>query len=521
MLKSQGMARCLLMMVLAVCSGRAGGLPERARAGHAGSWLHPNASSFCRTSTSRLCASGGSGPPSSRLHERKWGEIEQKCDHFTRASWTPEKKHMRHDMMREEGIHGRTAEGHVNAFSCRLKQRYWMHTSEWDRPVGPVLLVVGGESPVDGAIDGFVLEIAFKLKALVVVVEHRFFGKSIPEGWNASNGLGLLTMQQAVADLAVFRDKFQRTVLAPEGQSESVWITVGCGYAGALATWAHAKYPQHFVGVWASSPPLLPAVEFSRHDIHDREAVGHKCGGKIRTLTDILEIELNNMGPGGPSRLKSLFKAPQELTDSDFRLVIHDSISLAIQHGFKRRLCGTLDNATSDDDLMPAFADLTHTLWGSSFASSCHFDTKCLSSVEKVLSSSRALHWLQCTQLGTFPTAPRGEEDLGIRHKGIDASFFMRRCVAAFGKGTRTDPHGARATFKGSGENKLLVVAKDDAWKHLVPRDTNAVLVEADCESCGQCFDMLLPRANNEEELTAARAKILSHLHDTVRRHST
>ena len=89
---------------------------------------------------------------------------------------------MRHDMMREEGSQGRSAEGHANAYSCRLKQRYWMHKALWDMPVGPVLLVIGGESSLDGSIDGFVLEVASELSALIVVLEHRFFGTSIPNG---------------------------------------------------------------------------------------------------------------------------------------------------------------------------------------------------------------------------------------------------------------------------------------------------------------------------------------------------
>jgi hypothetical protein len=448
--------------------------------------------------------------------EQEWGSIEQKCDHFTRASWTPEASHMRHDMMREEGSQGRSAEGHANAYSCRLKQRYWMHKALWDMPVGPVLLVIGGESSLDGSIDGFVLEVASELSALIVVLEHRFFGTSIPNGWNATNGLALLTMQQAVADIAVFRDKFQRAVIAPQGQSENVWITVGCGYAGALATWARIKYPHHFSGTWASAPPLLPAVEFEKHDIHDHEAVGDRCADRIRKLTSIMENELNDERPGMPANLKSQFKAPQDQIEKEFRLMIHDSISLAVQFGFKRPLCDALENTTSDDHLVPAFVNITNVLWGPSFSSSCHYDTACLSSVQAGLSSSRASHWLQCTQLGTFATAPKGGGGLGIRHKGLDASFFMRRCVASFGKGTRTDPHGPRATFAGSGDNMMIVVARDDPWKHLVPRDTSALLVEIDCDNCGQCVDMITPRNNDPQPLTAARAQILSHLRSTV-----
>ena len=491
------------------------GLPERASNGQVGlAQKHAHSTPGRGACAARRCFPGADGEMEPLRPEPEWGEIEQQCDHFTRATWTPEKKHMRHDMMREEGRRGRKAEGHVNAYSCRLKQRYWMHTGVWNRPVGPILLVVGGEHPLDGSVAGFVMDAAAELSAMVVVVEHRFFGTSIPEGWNATNGLSLLTMEQAVADLAVFRDKFQRMVLAPQGQSENVWITVGCGYAGALATWARTKHPHHFAGAWASSPPLAAAVEFPSHDMHDRQTVGEHCAARIRTLTDIVQIELNNMGAEGEVRLKALLQAPEEVDNRDVMLIVHDSISLAIQYGFKSRLCSTL-GAAHDDEIVADFANLTATLWGRSYGKSCHFDSACLSSVQKGLSSARAWHWILCTQLGLFATTPRSEEDLGIRHKGLDAPFFMRRCVAAFGKGTRADPHGPRKTFKGSGSKRLLIVtARDDPWKlaghapHILPDE----IIEVDCHECGHCFDMLPPAAADEEQVREARAKIVRHL---------
>lgn len=134
--------RCAIALLLLVASGVGRSIPERAARGEAAAGL-------------QKC----SGDPATIA----WGSIEQKCDHFTRASWTPEKKHMRHDMMREEGRRGRNAEGHANAYTCRLQQRYCMRSISWERPVGPVLMVVGGEYQIEGNVDGFVLEAAAKL----------------------------------------------------------------------------------------------------------------------------------------------------------------------------------------------------------------------------------------------------------------------------------------------------------------------------------------------------------------------
>ena len=96
-----------------------------------------------------------------------WGDLEQKCDHFTRATWTPGQVHMSHDMMLEEGRRRRTAEGHANAFSCTFRQRYWIREDSWDKPVGPVILMVGGESPLDGHVADFILDAAVELRGVV------------------------------------------------------------------------------------------------------------------------------------------------------------------------------------------------------------------------------------------------------------------------------------------------------------------------------------------------------------------
>ena len=449
----------------------------------------------------------------------EWGEVEQQCDHFTRASWTPGAQHMSHNMEREEGKTERDGDTHVNAFGCFFKQRYWVKWDAWDKPVGPVLLVVGGESPIDGSIDGFIVQVAAELKAMIVVVEHRFYGSSVPRGWNSSNGLGLLTVQQAVADLGVFRDRFRGQVLSTMGYSDQVWVTVGCGYAGALATWARIKYPTKFAGSWSSSPPLLPATEFPQHDMHDRDTVGDECARSIEILLESLEAQLEEDSAAGDERyashqVKQLFQLPGKLAGDELWLIIHDSISIAVQHGFRKQLCDALGKTERRADLVPIFANLTLGLWGTGFVRDCHFHPACLSDVERGLSSARAWLWQQCTQIGLFATTPKSKERLGIRHRRMDAAFFMRRCVNAFGKGTRTDPHSPRQAFKGPAGNVIVISARDDPWKHAarVPHLEPDEEIMIDCEGCGQCFDMLPQTPQDPSQLQETRDRILVHL---------
>ena len=254
----------LLLFLPAVCTQVAhvaGWLPEHARAGDA---AHNQTRAWEKACWREARAQGQGTPPQPSADcdqggEVRWGEIEQLCDHFTKATLTPGKTHMQRDMA--DGGNSRRAEGHANAFACRFKQRFAVDSSAWNSPVGPVLLYVSGPHPLEGTPGGLIREMARSLGALVVAVEHRFYGESVPRWWKHEEGLELLTQEQAVADLAGFRDKYQRIHIAPLGSASNPWILVGCGGGGTLAAWARRAHPQRFIGAVASSPVLQPALQ--------------------------------------------------------------------------------------------------------------------------------------------------------------------------------------------------------------------------------------------------------------------
>ena len=63
-----------------------------------------------------------------------------------------------------------------------MMQRYWINSQYFDKSNGPVFLFVGGEDEANPyyVADGFMAQMANETKALAVMLEHRFYGKSQP-----------------------------------------------------------------------------------------------------------------------------------------------------------------------------------------------------------------------------------------------------------------------------------------------------------------------------------------------------
>ena len=105
----------------------------------------------------------------------------------------------------------------------------------------------------------FMVNVAMELNAMVVCMEHRFFGLSVPFNNNVTEALlpradrvGLLSMEQSLADYAQIissiRDEF------------TAWkapvVTFGGSLAGTLASFMRLRYPQLVDIAVASSAPV-------------------------------------------------------------------------------------------------------------------------------------------------------------------------------------------------------------------------------------------------------------------------
>lgn len=132
---------------------------------------------------------------------------------------------------------------------------------------GPVFLCVGGEGPgfePDVVVTGDVhcalmIQLAQEHSALILALEHRYYGKSIPTKSLSTEDLRFLSSRQALEDISQFRGY----IVDSFGLSDkNRWITFGGSYPGMMAGWARLKYPNIIFASVSSSAPVQAQVDF-------------------------------------------------------------------------------------------------------------------------------------------------------------------------------------------------------------------------------------------------------------------
>jgi dipeptidyl-peptidase-2 len=140
-----------------------------------------------------------------------------------------------------------------------FQQRYLLnsHYVEASSQDPPIFFYSGNEGPIDqfyGA-SGYILELAYIHKALVIFAEHRFYGESAPFGDDSFQWpqIGLLTVSQATADYANLLTQYKQD----NAQfAKSPIITFGGSYGGMLSFYLRSHYPNVFTGALAASAPV-------------------------------------------------------------------------------------------------------------------------------------------------------------------------------------------------------------------------------------------------------------------------
>eukprot|EP00747_Dinoflagellata_sp_TGD_P061015 gnl/TRDRNA2_/TRDRNA2_152328_c1_seq1.p1 gnl/TRDRNA2_/TRDRNA2_152328_c1~~gnl/TRDRNA2_/TRDRNA2_152328_c1_seq1.p1 ORF type:complete len:417 (+),score=62.22 gnl/TRDRNA2_/TRDRNA2_152328_c1_seq1:36-1253(+) len=95
-----------------------------------------------------------------------------------------------------------------------------------------------------------------ELGALILFVEHRYYGDSLPFGSSSfsNDNYSLLTIEQAMADYAEFLVFFKRSRGCSEGGCKTVLF--GGSYGGMLAAWHRLRYPWLSVGAMTGGAPV-------------------------------------------------------------------------------------------------------------------------------------------------------------------------------------------------------------------------------------------------------------------------
>jgi hypothetical protein len=173
------------------------------------------------------------------------------------------------------------------ATNATWKQRYYVDETHWCGAGCPIFLYIGGEGPQGPVSPRLMLAtLAAEHGALMVALEHRFYGASLPTRDMSTANLRFLTSEQALADLARFTaylTSFDPAALAPTGgdrasspplalraaATSSAVVGFGGSYPGNLAAWVRLKYPALFAGtVGRSRSRLVLSRLLLTHSLH-------------------------------------------------------------------------------------------------------------------------------------------------------------------------------------------------------------------------------------------------------------
>ncbi|XP_004494225.1 uncharacterized protein [Cicer arietinum] len=199
-----------------------------------------------------------------------------------------------------------------------FQQRYLINDTYWGgaKKKAPIFVYTGNEGNIEWFTQntGFMFEKAPYFNALLVFIEHRFYGKSMPFGGNKkvayanSSTLGYLSSTQALADYATLIIDLKNNLSA----TDSPVVVFGGSYGGMLAAWFRMKYSHVAIGALASSAPILHFMDlvspyvFTNIVTQDFRSESEHCYNVIKGSWKLIEETAKKHG--GLELLKKSFR---------------------------------------------------------------------------------------------------------------------------------------------------------------------------------------------------------------------
>jgi Serine carboxypeptidase S28 len=206
-----------------------------------------------------------------------------------------------------------------------FQQHFWVN-SNFYKPGGPVILLEGGETPglarVPFLSTGVAAKLANATGGLCMVLEHRYYGNSVPVANFSTDSLRWLTNDQAMADSANFMANINFTattgIHANLTAPGTPYIYYGGSYAGARSAHMRVKYPELTYGAIASSGVTHASVALWQYFDVVRNAAPN-CSSVLADAIQSINIALARSDLNTP--LKQLFGL-DGLADDDFASIL-------------------------------------------------------------------------------------------------------------------------------------------------------------------------------------------------------
>jgi hypothetical protein len=416
-------------------------------------------------------------------------------------------------------------------------QRYWINWEHY-KTGGPVLIMIGGEGEANPVWmnTGAWKDYASSVNGAMMLLEHRYYGKSHPTQDLSVKNLNWLTSQQALADIASFI-----TSINQQHNIKGRWIALGGSYPGSLAAWARLKYPHLIHGSVSTSGPLKAKADFYEYlevvtDALDKarpdcSATLHDALKKVQVMTHkrsnwgSITNMFNLCTPFNGNALVDITNLFETLVGNFEGIVQYNKDNRDFEGAKWTNI--TIDTLCSmmDDNQLGSSLDRLKAVNDLSLKMS---EEKCLDHTYKsMVSELQEVSWdstgaaggrqwtyQTCTEFGWYQSSDSPKLNLG---KLIPVRFFEYMCTDIFGPKFDIDliNKGVEDTNTYYGgldievTNTVFVHGTTDPWHRMGITKTNKSGMEAILiPGTAHCANMYPPSPQDPPALVAARRRI-------------
>ncbi|KAI0158890.1 peptidase S28 [Pestalotiopsis sp. NC0098] len=213
-----------------------------------------------------------------------------------------------------------------------FEQRYWWDGSNY-KTGGPVFVFNPGESAADDMIgylanDTVPGRYAQEFNGAAIVIEHRYWGKSVPFDTLTAETLQYLNLPNAMKDMTNFALNADLE-FCEEGDcnaNDVPWVLVGGSYSGALAAWTSQLEPGVFHAYHASSAVVEAIHDFWTYFSPIEDALPTNCSNDVKAVVQHVDYVFENGDDDDIQELKDMFSLGK-LNAMDFADVLASPIS--------------------------------------------------------------------------------------------------------------------------------------------------------------------------------------------------
>ena len=407
---------------------------------------------------------------------------------------------------------------HFNPEDNRVyKQRFHFSNKFFDEEIGPIFVMICGEAACNIPIGRMhAYKLAEEHNAMFQILEHRYYGKSqLFDDWSYDH-MKLLTVENALADLAAFIDAKQVEIMQKYNTERRKVITFGGSYPGALSAWFRQKYPHLTDGSISSSGVVQPTYEFPQFDqqINDSMAKSPGCLETAGGILTYVEQELDSKDQKRIDKIYDTFGAGKDFDPVDLTQFITQVFVEKVQYGQRIGICNVLMACKQDTIEMqvrefaiyvgPAGKDYTSDVISTKIEES---------------KNMRQWWWQVCTQMG-FMFIPA--ENSVLTSKKCDMQYWLNYCKRVFGREMHPDRGILEMNLlfgatKLKGSNIFFANGIEDGWRwasvqEIKRKGTSMVAHVADCDDCGHCFDLHDEQDSDPEDLKKCRDEERLHI---------